>query len=548
MHRTKHVHGTAFCGVLLSLLLAGLWSDRAAAQEAPAVVAAPKPSGTLILSINGTQRVQMSTKKAIVQVTNEKDNVAKVSPVIGDPTSVLITGLEPGITRITFRDVDGKVEMIEVVVQFDIEYLRTLIRRAVPTACVEPLPAANNTVILTGTVEHAEDIDPILRVAQSVVLGPDRVINFMRVGGVQQVQLCVVVATVVREEVRRMAFDFLISDETNFWGSTGSGAVLTPNLVGRGSAQLSVAGALAGVPGTPGGAPTNLFFGVLHDQSGFLAFLSALRDEHLAKVLAEPRVLALTGRQASFLSGGEQAVPVPAGLGQIGVQFEEFGTRLNFVPVVLGNGRIHLEVEPEVSQLSAANGTSIQGTVVPGRVTQRVHTTVELNDGETFLIGGLIQHEASGNTRKVPVLGDLPLVGAAFREVDFDDRETELVIMVTPHLVDAMACDQLPKFVPGLETRTPDDCELFLEGILEAPRGPRDSCPDNRYMAPWKNGPSASVYPCAGGHCGNGACGNCPNGNAAAGPDADMHGLATLPTQPPPGPEPATLPSPAGPQ
>src|SRR5262249_35136129 len=151
------------------------------------------------------------------------------------------------------------------------------------------------------------------------------------------------------------------------------------------------------------------------DQSGFLAFLQALKDENLAKLLAEPRLVTLSGRPASFLSGGEQAIPVPAGLGQVGVQFEEFGTRLNFLPIVLGNGRIHLEVEPEVSQLDAASGTNIQGTVVPGRVTQRVHTTVELEDGQTFVIGGLIQHELAGTTRKVPVLGDLPLVGACFR-------------------------------------------------------------------------------------------------------------------------------------
>ena len=467
----------------------------------------------------------MSTKKPISQVNNEKDNVVRVSPVIGDPTSVLLTGLEPGISRVTFRDVDGKVEAVDVVVQLDIEYLRSLIHRAVPTAFVEPIPGANNTVVLTGYVARVEDIDPILRLTQSLVLGPDRVINFMRVGGVQQVQLCVVVARVACEEFRRMAFDFLESDEFHFIGSTGSGAVATPDLVGRGSAQLNIAGNLAGIPGSPGGAPTNLFFGVLHDQSGFLAFLQALRDESIAKILAEPRLVSVSGRQASFLDGGEQAVPVPAGLGQVGVQFEEFGTRLNFVPVVLGNGRIHLEVEPEVSDLSAANGTNIQGTVVPGRVTQRVHTTVELNDGETFMIGGLIQHESTGNTRKIPVLGDLPYVGTAFRSIAYDERETELVVMVTPHLVDAMACDQLPKYVPGLETRSPDDCELFFEGILEAPRGPRAACQDGHFVPAYRNGPAAGVYPCAGGKCGGGRCGSgCCAGCGATAADGALGG------------------------
>src|SRR5262249_14645886 len=158
---------------------------------------------------------------------------------------------------------------------------------------------------------------------------------------------------------------------------------------------------------------------------------------------------------------------------------------------------------PEVSQLDAASGTNIQGTIVPGRVTQRVHTTVELEDGQTFVIGGLIQRELAGTTRKVPVLGDLPLVGAAFRSESLGERERELVIMVTPHLVDALACDQVPKFVPGQETRSPDDFELFLEGILEAPRGPRQVCKDWRYVPAYKNSPTAGQFPCGG----NGSCG-----------------------------------------
>src|SRR5262249_33249707 len=156
----------------------------------------------------------------------------------------------------------------------------------------------------------------------------------------------------------------------------------------------------------------NLVLGLVNDEQAFFGFLQALRNEGIAKILAEPRLVTLSGRPASFLDGGEQAVPVPAGLGQVGVQFEEFGTRLNMLPVVLGNGKIHLEVEPEVSTLDAAAGVAIGGTGgvnVPGRLTQRVHTTVEMEDGQTLLIGGLIQHTANGNTTKVPILGDLPL-------------------------------------------------------------------------------------------------------------------------------------------
>ena len=263
--------------------------------------------------------------------------------------------------------------------------------------------------------------------------------------------------------------------------------------------------------GTVGNA--NILTGVITNNFRFLAFLNALRNESVVKLLAEPKLVSLSGRPASFLSGGEQAIPIPAGLGQVGVQFEEFGTRLNFLPVVLGNGKIHLEVEPEVSSLDAANGTSINGTVVPGRVTQRVHTTVELEDGQTFVIGGLIQRDVTGSTEKIPVLGDLPFVGVAFSSKSFRETEAELIVMVTPHLIDAMACDQVAKILPGQETRSPDDFELFLEGILEAPRGQREINLGKGYTGAFKNGPSASLYPC-GESCANGRCATgCATGN-----------------------------------
>jgi pilus assembly protein CpaC len=248
--------------------------------------------------------------------------------------------------------------------------------------------------------------------------------------------------------------------------------------------------------------------------------------------------MTLSGRTASLLDGGEQAIPVPAGLGQVGTQFEEFGTRLNFLPIVLGNGKIHLEVEPEVSRLDAASGTSIQGTIVPGRATQRVHTTVEMEDGQTLLLGGLIQRDNNGTTSKVPILGDLPLIGAAFRTVSYTDDETELVVMVTPRLVDPMSCDQLPKYLPGMETRKPDDFELFLEGILEAPRGQRTICPDGHYVPAWKTNGASAQYPCAGNGCGGAGFGfhhggNCVGGSCAGGGCASCGGDVNVVNAPP---------------
>jgi pilus assembly protein CpaC len=497
------------------MLVGAACALNARAQQVPIEV---NPNA-IVIPINGTQLLGHSSKKNLKKAVNQKDTVLRVQPVAGDPAHVLLTGLEPGITKVVLTDVDGKEESFDVVVQFDVEYLKSVLRRAVPTANIIPIPAANNTVILTGTVARAEDVDGVLRAAQSVVLGPDRVINMLRVGGVMQVQLCVVVAQVSRDELRRMAFDWFVSDHNFFAASTVGQAVVNPGSIGTGSTVLSAFGVATGIPGVPNGAPTNLLFGVINNNFAFLGFLQALRDEQLVKVLAEPRLVTMSGRQASFLSGGEQAIPVPAGLGQIGVQFEEFGTRLSFVPIVLGDGKIRLEVEPEVSNLDPAAGTNIQGVTVPGRTTQRVHTSVEIEDGQTLVIGGLIQNEVRGSTQKVPILGDVPFLGVLFSSKIYDEKETELVVMVTPHLVDPMDCVQSPKVVPGQETRSPDDFELFLEGILEAPRGQREVLADWHYVAPYKNSPSASAFPCGGGANGGGACngGSCATG-ACGGP------------------------------
>jgi Flp pilus assembly secretin CpaC len=172
-----------------------------------------------------------------------------------------------------------------------------------------------------------------------------------------------------------------------------------------------------------------LLCGVLDWPRGtdsFLGFLRALEKEGVVKVVAQPRLVTLSGNRATFLDGGARAVPVPDGSGQVGVQFEEFGTRLNFLPIVLGNGKIHLEVEPEVSTLDPN----------ARRATQRIHTTVQLESGQTFVIGGLIQKTITASTSTVPIVGELPYVGALFSTRTCTADEAELVVLVTPRLVD----------------------------------------------------------------------------------------------------------------
>ncbi len=511
-------------GLLLALLAGGRPGPLQAQLPLLDTAAITVPTGT-------TQRLQMSTKKEIKNVTNSRENVLGVKKVPGDPTRIDLLGQDAGISHLELTDADGKVEKFDIIVQADVEFLRIQLKRLIPSGNITPVPISNNVIILRGTVNHIEDVARATGTAATAMPGV-QILSDLRVAGDQQVQLCVTVAQVSRSELRSMTFDFLTDSKNFFFGSTIGGAVAQPPLVGIGSANLNVAQfgqVLSGVPG----ANSNLLFGVIHNRWGFLGFLQALRTEGVVKSLNEPTVTTISGRPASFLVGGEQAVPVPAGLGQVGIQFEEFGTRLNVVPIVLGNGKIRLEIEPEVSQLSAADGTSIDGVVVPGRTTTRINTTVELEDGQTFVLGGLVQKNVQASAIKTPVLGDLPFLGTAFRSMSYQEDETEMVMLVTPHLVDAEDCAQAPTILPGEETRSPDDFELFLEGILEAPRGPRQVFEDHRYIAAYKNGPTAADFPCAGpgGATGTGCNGAC-NGGFRAG-CSSCGGDHADPTMPP---------------
>ncbi len=519
MHRTLHGRPA----LLVGGLILGLLCSTAAAQPP-----APLPGVPLVVPAGTKPRLQMTTKKDIKSIKNTRENVLTFRQVPGDPSTIELIPGDAGVTQLTLTDVDGKTDTYDVLVQADVEFLRIQLKRLIPNASIEPVPISNTVIILRGTVSHIEDVARATNAIAAASPGM-QVLSDLRIAGDQQVQLCVTVAQVSRSQLRSMDFNFLTNSKNFFLGSTVGNAVAEPPLVGVGSALNGTlfGQTLAGIPGSPNGVPTNLLFGVIHDRWGFLGFLEALRTEGVVKTLNEPTVTTMSGRPASFLVGGEQAIPVPAGLGQIGVQFEEFGTRLNVIPIVLGNGKIHLEIEPEVSELNAANGTSIDGVVVPGRTTTRLNTTVELEDGQTFVLGGLVQKDVTGQTLKTPVLGDVPFLGTFFSSKSYQEDETEVVVLVTPHLVDAQDCAQAPKILPGEETRSPDDFELFLEGILEAPRGPRQVFEDHRYIAAYKNSPTAGTFPCAGqcgpnGGCnggGNGGCSSC-NTPAAAPVDA----------------------------
>ena len=238
---------------------------------APAQEPTPPSANALIVPINGTVKLQMSKKQKIKTVTNPKENAIALRTLAGDPTTILVIGQQPDVTRIELEDVDGNKEVYEVIVQADIEYLRTQLRRAVPTANVTTIPVSSNTVILSGTVTRAEDVSIIRGLVQSVGF---RYIDGMRVGGVQQVQLDVIVVQVSRSDLRSLAFNFLGDSRYGFGGSTIGSAAATPTQLGGLSGTFSTnAGNFLTSPGTANGTATNLLFGLLHNSWGFHNYL-----------------------------------------------------------------------------------------------------------------------------------------------------------------------------------------------------------------------------------------------------------------------------------
>src|SRR5439155_487328 len=206
-------------------------------------------------------------------------------------------------------------------------------------------------------------------------------------------------------------------------------------------------------------------------------FVTALRQNNLLRILAEPNLTAISGQEASFLAGGEFPVPVPqAGSGgggtTITIDYREFGVRLRFVPIVLGDGKIRLKMTPEVSDLDFSSPLTIQGSKIPIVNKRTVTTTVELADGQTFAIAGLLNHNVNATRSATPGLGDLPVLGALFRSVRYERNETELLVLVTPRLVEPMNPSQVPP-VPGENWRHPKELDLYLKSDLgsEPPAG-----------------------------------------------------------------------------
>jgi pilus assembly protein CpaC len=431
----------------------------AKAFVAPAAVAFE--AGKIEVPVNKSQVVQAgrSFKRALVG----NPDIADVLPLSND--SLYVLGKKAGTTTLTLYDAAGTlIRVYDVAVGPDVITLRRQFTELMPN---EKIGAriSNDAIVLTGVVSSGPVADRAMQVAATYA--PEKVVNLMSIGGSQQVMLEVRFSEMSRTVAKQIGVNnSFISNNRRFQGGTGNTAPTTTLLTNKNGTPTIDIGGILDTFGIAAGAYSlggvNLF-----------SALDALERKGVVKTLAEPTLIALSGETASFLAGGEFPIPViqgnsggttggTGGGNGITIEFKPFGVSLAFTPTVLADGIINLVVAPEVSQIDPSASVNINGLVVPGLQTRRARTVLELRDGQSFAIAGLLSNNFQDTVRQIPALGSIPVLGALFRSTGFQKQETELVIIVTPRLVKPMNAADVR--LPTDRVGNPNELELFLMG------------------------------------------------------------------------------------
>ena len=412
------------------------------------------------MTVNTSRIVEMPFKVPRMFVGNP--DIVKATPL--SPNQIQFTALKAGVTQVNMWDEEEKITTIDVIIYGDSRELEMLLRSEFPDAHLKIRPLASS-VYLSGFVSKAEQVGQIVRMAEDFY---PKVVNNITVGGVQQILLNVKVMEISRTKLRSMGVD---------WSSINSNLFLTQrsgNIISSIDTQTQLPIVLA-----QGAGNDTIRFGLTHGGDTFFGFLDMLRQNDLAKLLAEPKLITVSGRPASFNVGGQIPIPVAQSLGTVTVQYRDFGTQIDFVPLVLGNGNIRLEVRPDVTEVDPSLRDATTG--VPGFRRRFADTAVEMKAGQTMAVAGLIYYRTDVSNKGVPFLADLPWIGAAFRRTKETANEVELVITVTPEFVDAMDPEEVPACGPGMSTTNPSDSEFYGRGYVEVPKCCADgTCPTCR--------------------------------------------------------------------
>jgi len=373
------------------------------------------------------------------------------------PDQVLVNGKAFGqVNFIAWEKSDSKFIVFDVFVRANLSLIDSQIRALFPKDDIR-LSQANGSVVLSGTVSDPATVAQADSVVQAAGF---KTVNMLAspVKNATQIQLSIRVAEVSRNKLRELGSSFL------YQGSPGAGGFVSGG--GPGSLSDATKGILTGTFAST----TNVFL-----MGGNAAqMIRAMQTNGALRALAEPNLIAMDGQTASFLAGGEFPIPIIQGGGggsgggnAVTIQFKEYGVRLNFKPTIIDEDHIRLELEPEVSTIDFANGVKFEGFVIPALRTRRARTGIELRDGQSFALAGLLDNSETRNISKVPLLGDVPILGNLFKSTQFQKQETELVFIVTADLVKPVDRDDLPALrgIDGLKNGSPLGIEPKGEGI-----------------------------------------------------------------------------------
>jgi pilus assembly protein CpaC len=402
-----------------------------------------------------SERLQMIANTSQVIALNQVIDTVQVyndTIIYAKPTSrseILISAMATGVSQIDLKTRDGETYSVEIIVTGDARELKAILAEQFPSATLDVMPI-QQAVIISGQVTADEHVEQVVRIAEQYY---ESVINRVEVIGVHTIMLHTQVMEVSRTKLRELGVDWASS-----WNDDGVVSSVS-GLIAPASTPFAI---------TSTGRET-ISYGIVTENNSFFGLIRALKQNNMAKVLADPTVVAIDGRPASFNSGGEFPILVPAGMGQVGVEFREYGTRLDFVAKVRGDGRIWLEVRPTISEIDPGRSVTLSGVSVPGLRSRFVETAVELKAGETLALAGLLQMRTESETVGVPWISDLPYLGALFRRNREIQNEVELLIMVTPNFAGPMQPEEVPCGGPGYNSTSPLDCELYGKGYIEVP-------------------------------------------------------------------------------
>ena len=486
------VPAKSMTALALGMALAAGGATSAPAQIASLTASNVDHAGQLDVPLNKSQVLTVDRAFSKALVGNQ--DVADILPLTN--RSLYVLGKKVGTTSLTLYDSRNMlIAVVDVAVGPDVVTLKRQLAELIPG---EQIGAriSNDAVVLTGTVSSASAVDRAVQVARTYAGGDEKVVNMLSVGASQQVMLEVRFSEVNRQAAKQIGLNH------SFTGNRTAGSI----------------GNLAGdsiIPTNNDRIPTIKLDG-LSDAFGvgtwaykigslnLFSALDALERKGLVKTLAEPTLVALSGETASFLAGGEFPIPVVqnggggggGGNNGITVEFKPFGVSLGFTPTVLSDGIINLVVEPEVSSIDPSASVSINGLVVPGLLTRRAKTVVELRDGQSFAIAGLLRNDFQDTVRQLPILGSIPIIGSLFRSTGFQKQQTELVMIVTPRLVKPMRAEDVS--LPTDRVGNPNELDLFLMGRTDKavginPLNPDAMPPEKRQAVPAPAAPAAAA-------------------------------------------------------